>query len=268
MPARIAPAAARADQSPFPEKMHRPREIFQQKPDGEDIEHHAERAAQTVVRSTAHPLRIADGHLGHARAVERRQRGNKTMQLPVQIHVLQNFGAVRFKGGSEIAQIHVGGLRHQPVGDARGNLARDRVIQPVFAPAAGDIVAFLDFFKQRRDVLGRVLKIAVERDDHLALRLVKSGGERRRLPEIPAQPDHFETRVGLDQVRQQIEAAVYGRVVDEDDLVRLVDSLEDRRQAVIQRKNRRLLIMNRNDDGKIHAARLYQGSLYFPGFLS
>ena len=85
--------------------MHGPREVFQQEPDGEDIEQHAKRAAQAVVRFAGRARCVADGHLGYAGAVETRQRGNEAVQLAVQIDVLQNLGAVGLERGAEIAQI-------------------------------------------------------------------------------------------------------------------------------------------------------------------
>ncbi len=216
----------------------------------EDVEHHAEGAAQPVMRAAAGARTVADGHLGDARAIERRQRRDEAVQLAVEIDVLENFGAVGLEGGAEIAQLHVRRLGHQPIGDARGKLARDRVIQAVLAPAAGDVVAFLDLFEQRGNVLGSVLEIAVERNDDVALRFVEPGGQRRGLAEVAPQPDHLEARIGLDQIGQQIEAAVGGGVVDKNDFVGLAQALEHGRQPVVERQDGRFLIMDRDDDGE------------------
>src|SRR5439155_19871033 len=77
------------------EEMQGPRKILEQKLDGEDIEQHAKSAADPVVRIPRRARRIADGNLGDARPVKARQRWNEAMQLAVQIHVLQHFGAIR-----------------------------------------------------------------------------------------------------------------------------------------------------------------------------
>ena len=107
------------------------------------------------------------------RAVKTGQRGDEAVELAVEIDVLEDLGAVGFKRGAEIAQVDSAGLGHQPVGDARRNLAHDGVVHAMFAPAAGDVVALIDFLEQRGNVLGAVLKIAIHGDDHVALRLVE-----------------------------------------------------------------------------------------------
>ncbi len=126
------------------------------------------------MRIAAHSRSVADGHLSHARAIKTGQRGNEAVQFAVQVNVLQNFGAIRLEGCTEIAQIQAGDFRHQPVRDARRNLARDRVVDAVLAPAAGDIVAFFDLGKQRRDIVGIMLQVAIERHNDVALALRRS----------------------------------------------------------------------------------------------
>jgi len=64
----------------------------------------------------------------------------------------------------------------------------------------------------------------------------------------PAQPDHLEAIVGFHKVRQQFEAAVARGIVYKDDLVRLLQAFQHRRQAVIEGEDRGLLIVDRNDD--------------------
>ena len=89
-----------------------------------------------------------------------------------------------------------------------------------------------------------MLQIAIHGDDHVALGFVKSRRKRRGLSEIAAQPNHLEAAVGLHQVGQQFEAAVGGRIVDEHDFVGLSELLQHRGQAIVQRQNRRLLVVD------------------------
>ena len=110
-----------------------------------------------------------------------------------------------------------------------GNAAGNGVVDALFAPTAGDIVTLVDFRQQRRDVLGCMLQVAVERDHHAALRLIEAGRERGRLAEVAPQTNHFEAMIGLHQVGQQVEAAIRGGVVDEDNLVGLLQALQHRR---------------------------------------
>ena len=90
-----------------------------------------------------------------------------------------------------------------------------------------------------------------------------------RLSEIAAQPDHLQARIGLDQVGQQLEAAVGRRIVDEQDFVGAAQRFEDRGQPVVQGQNGRLFVVDRNDDGKhlpvtnilLHRAMIYSSAL-------
>ena len=90
------------------------------------------------------------------------------MQVAVEIDVLQHFASIGFESGAEIVQVNTGRFLHHPIGDAGGNLTGDGVIDSLLAPAARDVVAFFDFFEQKRDVVRIVLKVTIERNDHIA----------------------------------------------------------------------------------------------------
>ena len=77
---------------------------------------------------------------------------------------------------------------------------------------------------------------------------VKARRERGGLAEVAAQPDHLQVRVGLHQVGQQLEAAVGGGIVHEEDFVGPLQRLQHRRQAVVERQDRVLLVVNRDHD--------------------
>jgi hypothetical protein len=73
----------------------------------------------------------------------------------------------------------------------------DCIIHAMFAPAAGDVEALVDFFEQRRNVLGAVLQVTIHCNDDVALGFVEAGGESGGLAEVAAQADHFEVAVGF-----------------------------------------------------------------------
>src|SRR4029077_2535010 len=125
-------------------EMHGPRKVFQQEADGKDIEQHAKSTAQPVMGFARSARSVADGHFRYAGPVETREGGNEAMQLAVQVNIFQDFGAVSLEGGAKIAQIEPRSAGHEPVGDARRDLARDGVVDAILAPAAGDVIAFLD----------------------------------------------------------------------------------------------------------------------------
>jgi hypothetical protein len=78
----------------------------------------------------------------------------------------------------------------------------------MFAPTARDIVPFLDFGEECRDIFGLMLQIAVKRNDDIALSFVETRRQCRGLAEIAAQPYDLQPSVGLRQIRQQVEAPV------------------------------------------------------------
>src|SRR5258708_15227733 len=160
------------------EEMHRPGKVLQQKLDGQDVEHDVEGAAESVVRVARDARRVANGTLGDRRPIKAGQRGNEAVQFTVEVNLLEYFGAISLKRRAEISKLNSRRLRHQPVGDARWNLARQCVVHAVLAPSAGDIVAFFDLRQQRWNVLGRVLQIPVQRHANAALRFVETGRER------------------------------------------------------------------------------------------
>src|ERR1700722_13555064 len=247
-PEQSASAQPRADQSPLPEKMHRPRKIFQQKPNGENVEHYPKRPAKPIMRSPRRTRQIANRHLRPPSSVKRRQRRNEPMQLAIQVDVLQNLRAISLESRAEVPQLNARNLRHHPIRNPGRNLPRHGIIQPVLPPPASDVVPFFDFFKQRRNILGSMLQIAIERNDNAPLSLLESRRQRRRLPEIPPQPDDLQPMIGLHQIRQQIKTLVRRSIVRKNNLVRLSQLLQHRRQPVIKRKNRRFLIVNRNNN--------------------
>ena len=124
------------------------------------------------------------------------------------------------------------------------------IVDAVFAPAAGDIVTLVDFGQQRGNVFGSVLQVAVHGDHHVAFGFVEPRREGRGLPEVAAQPDDLQVPVGLHQVRQQLETPIGGGVIHEQNLVRPLQDLEHAGEAVVEREEGMLLVVNRNHDGQ------------------
>ena len=201
------------------------------------------------MRIAGHARRITNRHLGDARSIKAGQSRNKAVQLSVEIDVFQHFRTISFERGSKIAELHTRGFRHQPIGDARRDLASEGVVHPIFPPAAGDVVTFFNFREQGRNVFRVVLQIPIQRDDDAALGLIKARRQRRGLAKIPAQPDHLHAHVGLNQIGQQIEAAIGGGVVHKNHFIWFLQRLQHAREAVVERKDGGLLIMNWNNDG-------------------
>src|SRR5258708_7295481 len=97
--------------------MHRPRKVFQQKLDRQNIEHHIEGAAEPVMRIARDARRVADGHFSDSRAIKACQRRNEAMQFTVQIDFLEYFSTISLESCAEISKLNARCLRHQPVRD-------------------------------------------------------------------------------------------------------------------------------------------------------
>ena len=145
-------------------------------------------------------------------------------------------------------------LRHQPVGDLRRHAARPQVVHALLAPAADDVVAFVELREQLRNFLGRVLQIAVHGDDHLAGGGVESGGERGRLPVVARKADRAHVRVARRQHLERLRRAVAAAVVHVDDFRSATDQKEHRREAARELLDRPRFVEERDDDRQLQAA--------------
>ena len=112
--------------------------------------------------------------------------------------------------------------------DAR-EVALERVVLPVLAPAAHDIEAFVELREEQGNVGGIVLQVAVHRDDHVAFREVETGHHRGGLAEVAAEMHDLHPFVIVrGDFVEQVFGVVGGAVVDEDEFPRLPDSLRAR----------------------------------------
>ncbi len=82
----------------------------------------------------------------------------------------------------------------------------------------------------------------------LPRRVVEAGGHRGRLAEVAAQPDHLETRVFLGDRRRALECPVGAAVVDQDRLERQAELPTRLHDLVVERRDVRLLVEERDDD--------------------
>ena len=79
---------------------------------------------------------------------------------------------------------------------------------PLLAPAVDEIVALIELRDHHRDVEGVVLQVAIQRDDHVALRVPDSRVHRRRLSIVAAEADDFHALVTRSQLLQYLHAAI------------------------------------------------------------
>ena len=108
------------------------------------------------------------------------------------------------------------------------------------------------FGEEARDLGRIVLKVAVDRDDDVALRLRETRLECGRLAEVAPEPNDANVVVRSVQARERGERAVGRAVVDENDLPRLIELPEGRGKLVVQEGDTALLVVYR-DDHRDHA---------------
>src|SRR5262249_37575204 len=115
-------------------------------------------------------------------------------------------------------------------------------------PAAHHVVALVELGEQPRDLLGRVLKIGIDRHDLLAAALSESGHDRLLLAEVLRQMHDHDALVAGRMLADPLEGLIRRSAVDEQNLVRAAEPLKHRMQSFEQDHNRLLLVVHRHND--------------------
>src|SRR5712672_1973661 len=136
------------------------------------------------------------------------------MQLTVKLNLLNYFATVSLEGSPEVMQFQPGQLSHHPVRDAAGHLPQQPVIASSVAPAAYQVIAFLDFFEKARNLLRIVLQIPIHRNNHFSPREIESSLQCRGLPKIAPQPHQIHAAIMLINVGEHLEGIIPAAVVD------------------------------------------------------
>ena len=147
------------------------------------------------------------------------------------------------------------------LGDLHPRERVEQAVEPVGRQAPGeglglprnpraehDVVAFPPTGEKGGDDLRRMLQVGVDDHHHVSARVVDAGGERRLLPEVPRQVQDAARGMALRDVEHPVERRVGQSVVDEHDLVEKPLGGEDGLQPGVQRANRVLLVVGRDDD--------------------
>jgi hypothetical protein len=150
------------------------------------------------------------------------------------------------------------GARHdrdEAVRDLRRQAPREPWVAARRPPPVHDVHVVGERAQDARDVGRVVLAVAVDRDEDLAARVLDAGGERRRLAVVARQPDDPEARLLGREGRQQRRAPVGAAVVDDDDLRRPVEAVEDLPQLLDEGDDVLLLVVDRDDDRYVGGGR-------------
>src|ERR1700736_6692069 len=147
-PTRNAASAEHTQHPQGAEEVQGASEISQQKTNRDQVEKYAEGARDSIMRRSALAVDVTNWDFNDRGSVPRRQRGDETVQFPVEWDLLQNLAPIRLEGCAEIVNAHSAQLGHQPVGTARRNAAQPEVVNAALAPSADNVVALGDLFQE------------------------------------------------------------------------------------------------------------------------
>ncbi len=117
------------------------------------------------------------------------------------------------------------------------------------APAADQVITFLDFLEKARNLLRIVLQIPIHGNNHFAARKIESRLQRWGLAEIAPQPHQIHPAIMLVNVGKHLERIIAAAVVDKNQLIAFADRVHHLCDFHVQRWNVLLLVIERDDDG-------------------
>ena len=206
----------------------RPPREEQQRLDRQQVEQDLEDPRQAVFRGAELARVVAHADLGDPRAERDRHRRDEAVHVGIERHPLDDVGAVDLERAAVVADRQPGDAADQPVGEHRGQLARQPLVLPVHAPADDEVVALLQLGEHHRDVGRIVLQVAVHGDEEAAARELDPRGHRRGLAVVALEPQHPDAVVASDQVARARHRGVAAAVVHEQDLEGQAGGLERR----------------------------------------
>src|SRR5215207_4821024 len=246
---------------PVPERVHTEdrREQGAERTDREarPLDRTRPEASQHVQRKAGEPQRrvaraagarsMRDVDLDDARAAGQDERLGELLPADHAEHRLHGAPPVRVEGAAEVGDRDASEAPQHAVDQARRQRPAPRVV-PRSPPPARHVGARLDCRHQLRDVLRRVLEVAVHRHDDLAAGACEPGVHGRVLPEVPLEADSANPVVRAAQALDLAPGPVGGAVVHEDQLVRPRELLQRRGRTGVQLGDRGRLLEHRHDD--------------------
>ena len=142
--------------------------------------------------------------------------------------------------------------------------ALEDVFLAFLADRIDDVVPHAPELNELRDDLGGILEVAVHDDDPPALCAVEPRRDSGLMSEIAAEVHGDETGVSLGDRVDPRRSDVSAAVVDEDDLVRLLERVQDRAEPSVKLVYRLLLVEKRHDDADLDVRRLIGDLRWFP----
>ena len=114
--------------------------------------------------------------------------------------------------------------------------------------AVDDVVPFVELRQQSRDLLGWLLKIVVQRDDHLVPAASDATEQRVVLPVVSHKVDADDLGIPERERLDRGPAVIATAVVHQDDFVRRGELIEHDAKPVDQRRQSRRAVVDRYHD--------------------
>ncbi len=163
------------------------------------------------------PRRMSDVDLDHARPAGKDQRLRELLLADRGQHRLDRAAAIRVEGAAEVGDVGAGEAAKHAVDEARGERSPPGVPTDD-AASAGHVRTALDCRDEQRDVLRRVLQVAVHGDEDFAPGANQPGVHRRVLAEVAFEAHRADPSVRRVDPLQLGEGRVERAVVDANQL--------------------------------------------------
>ena len=174
------------------------------------------------------------------------QIGDVTVHLTIHFDILHHGLAIGFQSTVEVVEVlDAADLTGCCVEEFRGQRLRNRVVALLLIAAHQIIALLLDHPIQLGNLIGRVLKVGIHRNDHVALGLFETTIQGRTLAVVTTELDALHTvRLGC-QVIDHLPRLVGRAVVHENHLITETVGLHHPFYPAIQFRQRFCLIIKR-----------------------
>ena len=175
------------------------------------------------------------------------QSGDERRGLRCLVDDVHNVAPVAPQHTAVVVQRQSRDAVRQPVDDVGSRPAEERIL-PVHPYRPDDVVPLIDAGHDARDLLRRVLKVRVHRDDNVPLCGLKARHDRHVLTKIAVEVyDPYDIWPFPVFLEQQWQGCVPATVVDEHHLKGPPQRIHDGQQPAKQRGQRLLLTVDRNN---------------------
>lgn len=176
---------------------------------------------------------------------------NEAVKFSIKLDIFDDFFPEGFQSAAVVVKFNPGDRRNQPVGDDGRKAAAEEFVFPLPPPAADDVVSCFDLLDKKRDVMGIVLEIRVERDDNITPGMVESCRKGRSLAKVFSEFDDFDSVILPVKTFQRKKGFILASVIDEDDLVGFSKLLTGVIDFLIEDRQIFFLVVDRDDKREV-----------------